>query len=173
MSDTASWLADINSEANPVVVTLSAEGHQAMLDEGHHAACSAINHHLGHANWEFSRHEIWPRQTPEFPPVWSVREAGCDLDILAWVDPGLHWLDGHFPGQPIVPGVALLHWTGILGQRFFERPLGCRQLKRVKFQAPVRPDTLLHLTLKNEPDRHQVAFRISSFDGRHAAGVLQ
>ena len=56
---------------------------------------------------------------------------------------------GHFPGNPIVPGVVLLDEAthalamahGLLGR--------CCEVKSVKFLSPVGPDTLL--TIQYEP----------------------
>jgi len=52
------------------------------------------------------------------------------------------WFSGHFPGEPILPGMALVHlvWQAIVrdaGKRSEEIKLDT--LKRVRFTQPVRP----------------------------------
>ncbi|WP_041646629.1 3-hydroxyacyl-ACP dehydratase FabZ family protein [Aromatoleum aromaticum] len=50
---------------------------------------------------------------------------------------------GHFPGQPILPGVVLLGWaTGALGIALGRRVPPC-QIAAAKFLQPVSPGTSL------------------------------
>lgn len=60
---------------------------------------------------------------------------------------------GHFPGQPILPGVVLLDAAlNALAERQ-GRPadLAAAQLKSVKFLSPVRPGELLTLHYMDSP----------------------
>ena len=49
-------------------------------------------------------------------------------------------LPGHFPGNPIVPGVVLLShvWDSI--RRQTSEPVSCTGLPNIKFLSPLRPD---------------------------------
>lgn len=60
------------------------------------------------------------------------------------------WFSGHFPGEPILPGVALIHlvWQAIVrstGEKNEEIVLGT--LKRVRFTQPVRPGEKLSVLI--------------------------
>lgn len=48
-------------------------------------------------------------------------------------------LDGHFPGNPIVPGVVLLTELLRAVETEFNRPIQVREFRAVKFVAPLRP----------------------------------
>lgn len=52
-------------------------------------------------------------------------------------------LAGHFPGNPLVPGVVLL--DALLARIRERRPGGIRSLSSVKFLAPVRPEESIRL----------------------------
>lgn len=54
-------------------------------------------------------------------------------------------LPGHFPGQPIVPGVVLLDRLADTVQREWGMRLGT--LPQVKFLRPLRPDETAALTI--------------------------
>ncbi len=70
-------------------------------------------------------------------------------------------VEGHFPGDPIVPGVSQL--VDIVQARIHEgwpalaRPSG---MKRVKFLAAIRPGDRLQLVLTRKPGAHSVKFEI-------------
>ena len=59
-------------------------------------------------------------------------------------------LPGHFPGDPMVPGVVLLDTAATLAQG-----AGCRRItgiRAAKFKSPLRPGTscLIHLSTRND-----------------------
>lgn len=46
--------------------------------------------------------------------------------------------EGHFPGNPLVPGALLLQWISAHACKAFNRQIG--GVKQMKFLAPVRPN---------------------------------
>lgn len=56
-------------------------------------------------------------------------------------------LPGHFPGQPVVPGVLLLDRIIDAAQAWLGHPISVRSLPQVKFVAPLLPDKDAHLEL--------------------------
>ncbi len=78
-------------------------------------------------------------------------------------------LPGHFPGNPLVPGVVLLDEVLALAEA--RRPGTLRSLPAVKFLAPVRPGERLRVRLEFEGARARfTAFRESTpvFEGSFA-----
>ncbi|MFZ5482494.1 MAG: hydroxymyristoyl-ACP dehydratase [Myxococcota bacterium] len=67
---------------------------------------------------------------------------------------------GHFDGDPLVPGAALLEWVA--------REAGLARFTRVRFVAPVRPGEAVALELARDGDR--VRFTIRGEDGLRARG---
>lgn len=53
--------------------------------------------------------------------------------------------DGHFPGNPICPGVAYVFVAERLACRFAGKPLVLKRLKRTKFFAPTAPGDILNV----------------------------
>ena len=66
-------------------------------------------------------------------------------------------LAGHFPGNPIVPGVVLLGEVLELVGESLGQSFMLAQVPSVKFHSPLRPDEPLHLTFNILPD-HVVTF---------------
>lgn len=56
-------------------------------------------------------------------------------------------LPGHFPGNPLVPGVVLLAMIIETTERWHEGKAGVKGMPAVKFIAPMRPDKVVMLSL--------------------------
>ncbi len=66
-------------------------------------------------------------------------------------------LDGHFPGQPILPGLAQVHWAWSLASRYFPLPSAAQSLLQLKFSRVIRPGDELELHFDSAPG--SLAFR--------------
>jgi 3-hydroxymyristoyl/3-hydroxydecanoyl-(acyl carrier protein) dehydratase len=90
---------------------------------------------------------------------------------LVLVDEGHPCLPGHFPGQPLVPGVRILEqvaralraWRGQRLSRVLE----------AKFMAPLLPDQSAQLQLDPAADAARVTFRIERDGIVLARGVVE
>lgn len=56
------------------------------------------------------------------------------------------FLDGHFPGQPILPGVMQLHWVMTHVQSLV--PCQLQRVVQLKFVSPIKPPCQLRLQLR-------------------------
>jgi 3-hydroxyacyl-[acyl-carrier-protein] dehydratase len=76
-------------------------------------------------------------------------------------------LPGHFPGQPLVPGVVLLALVHEQAQARLAFSPGASRWLRIKFLAPVLPDQPLVIEL--EGDSQAFSFQIQSSTGQAVA----
>jgi 3-hydroxyacyl-[acyl-carrier-protein] dehydratase len=67
-------------------------------------------------------------------------------------------LPGHFPGNPVVPGVVLLNEIMDSLGRMVEQPVHVTELPSVKFLSPLRPGEALTICLVQE-ESGQALFR--------------
>jgi acyl-CoA synthetase (AMP-forming)/AMP-acid ligase II len=112
---------------------------------------------------------LFQPDTPTFE--WIERgetQAVAALDIRA----DLRVFDGHFPGTPVLPGVAQLDWAIRLGTEAFAIELRFLRAEQLKFQQPVLPPLALRLHLEWQPGAGRLAFRYVSDAGTHASGRL-
>lgn len=70
---------------------------------------------------------------------------------------------GHFPGNPITPGVLTMQMVRECASRRIGRDLCYTAVKNCRFAAMVRPGDLLELTLQTESVDDVVKLRASLF----------
>jgi 3-hydroxymyristoyl/3-hydroxydecanoyl-(acyl carrier protein) dehydratase len=86
-----------------------------------------------------------------------VTRQKLDLQI-----PAVHpCFDGHFPGNPLVPGALLLQWIqALVEEQFPGRQIA--EVRSMKFLAPVLPGT--HLGVEIDPKQNG-DLRVRAFSG--------
>ena len=72
------------------------------------------------------------------------------------------WFSGHFPDNPILPGIAQLKMVVDLLAEEFAGKLYVTGLSRVKFRKIVKPDEMLDIHITSSNTENQYIFRITS-----------
>ena len=88
-----------------------------------------------------------PDADHRFPRILSLTDDGHDIRIRVDVSQGLCWFRGHFPNQPVLPGVVQLHWAVIIVQACFGFSAVPTEIKRLKFKKIVTPPQVLELSV--------------------------
>lgn len=55
------------------------------------------------------------------------------------------WFSGHFPQEPILPGIAQLHLVFVVINELNHGKLSILGLKKIRFRQVVRPEEVLHI----------------------------
>jgi len=79
--------------------------------------------------------------------------APNNLEACACVPIDSVWFGGHFPGEPILPGIALVHsvYEAIVKDAANRgEAVQISSLKRIRFTGPVRPGEKMALCLTRE-----------------------
>jgi 3-hydroxyacyl-[acyl-carrier-protein] dehydratase len=90
--------------------------------------------------------------------------SGASLNSLSAetrLPPESPWFSGHFPGNPILPGVAVLAMVAEMVRYAEEKKKGKVRIsgvKRVRFKQPVKPNELLFIEVSCDG-----ADRVSSY----------
>jgi len=80
----------------------------------------------------------------------------------------LYYLQGHFPGKPILAGVVQLHWAIQLARTVFASLNNFKGIEALKFHRIIEPNTPLTLVLTTG----KLHFSFSSDLGMHSQGRL-
>jgi len=100
------------------------------------------------------------------------RHSGKEEHVVLALSPEDFCFQGHFPGNPIVPGVTQVDWAIGFAQEAFG-PLGAFQgMVKLKFTDFTRPGERLELYLAYDRAKGSLTFRYQAQGIRKSAGVL-
>ena len=92
----------------------------------------------------------------------KVIEKTDDKITLEFVIPETSdFFDGHFPEYKLLPAVAQFEVVTRFSKKYFGTARYVPNIKRIKFSAPIRPDTKVHLELTYKAEKQLVQFTLS------------
>ncbi|MDP2877072.1 MAG: hypothetical protein Q8O00_12870 [Holophaga sp.] len=109
---------------------------------------------------------------PNIMPTVLRRESGPEEEFVLALEPEHLVFQGHFPGNPILPGVMQVDWAVRLGTIAFG-PLGdFIGINNLKFMDLVRPGEQLSVFLAFDAPAGKLAFRYEGPDKRKSSGTI-
>lgn len=97
-------------------------------------------------------------------------DDGVELDLLLPAD--LFYFKGHFPGSPILPGVAQIDWAVKLADHHLGTGIGSAQNFRTKFRRIIGPDHEVTLALRVPKGKAQLNFEYRDADDLLSSGTV-
>ncbi|WP_411725916.1 AMP-binding protein [Methyloglobulus sp.] len=107
-----------------------------------------------------------------FPQLQFFSQQDDCVELSLRMQADLLYFAGHFPGQPILPGVTQLAWAEKYGKIFFSitQPFSCMEV--IKFKKIIRPGDKLTLQLRWNEGSGKLYFDFSSRIQSHSSGRL-
>lgn len=104
--------------------------------------------------------------------------TGSRIRASACVPADSAWYDGHFPGNPILPGIAILALVeeAILAAEAEQKsPVVMTGVGRVRFRLPVKPDDPIILDIVRQQRKDGLAYEFTVSLGEEPActGVMK
>ncbi|OGP91240.1 MAG: hypothetical protein A2031_10325 [Deltaproteobacteria bacterium RBG_19FT_COMBO_43_11] len=84
-----------------------------------------------------------------------------EIEALAYASMDSPWFSGHFPGEPILPGIALVHMAEQAIQQHADNrgeQVQIYALKRIRFVQPVRPGETISINISSEEVGEEILF---------------
>jgi 3-hydroxyacyl-[acyl-carrier-protein] dehydratase len=95
------------------------------------------------------------------------------LSASAEVKPDSPWFSGHFPGNPILPGIAQLALVFEAIKQGAADDLRISSVRRVRFKQIVKPDDRLEITVQSiSKSPFSYSFRIMLKDEVACSGMM-
>ncbi|MGB9098693.1 3-hydroxyacyl-ACP dehydratase FabZ family protein [Erwinia sp.] len=92
------------------------------------------------------------------PVELSCQQQADKVELELKVEADLFWFRGHFPTQPILPGVAQLDWVMHYGLSLLAPGKQFSAIENIKFQQPILPGKTLKLTLSWQEAKNWLLF---------------
>jgi hypothetical protein len=113
-----------------------------------------------------------PAKPDILPPSEVLLLSDTEAELSLDLDQSLVWFQGHFPGCPILPGVAQIHLSRVFAERLWHMAPGSSDVLRVKFRMLIRPGDRVRLHLWRDVNKATIRFRFEN-DGLPASeGVI-
>lgn len=92
---------------------------------------------------------------PTEPPLTIVRREGDSIEFAFRVEEQLFQLQGHFPNEPILPGVAQIDWAAKFARRYLGMEGDIIRVGQLKFTQIIAggSDVRLHLDWRRDAGR--------------------
>ncbi len=103
--------------------------------------------------------------------LYCCHEANT-LRLDLWVSGKLIYFDGHFPEQPILPGVAQLAWVEHYGKLFFAIDRPFLTMEVIKFKKIIQPEMSVILQLEWKAETGKLYFELNSAADSHSSGRM-
>jgi predicted hotdog family 3-hydroxylacyl-ACP dehydratase/3-hydroxymyristoyl/3-hydroxydecanoyl-(acyl carrier protein) dehydratase len=87
------------------------------------------------------------------PELLALERETAGLRARARVPADLVFLEGHFPGHPLVPGFVQVHWVMELARRELAVASPPAAIEVLKFRAPLLPEQAFEIGLRASPRR--------------------
>ncbi len=71
------------------------------------------------------------------------------------------FFDGHFPEYKLLPAVAQFEVVTRFSRKYLGSQRYVPNIKRIKFSAPIRPDTKIHLDLSKNEAKSSISFTMA------------
>lgn len=106
------------------------------------------------------------------PDVIELTKDTDRIQVELYIRPDLHYFSGHFPGDPILPGVIQVDWVMSFSVEAFKIPEDIQAMEVLKFRKIIQPGDKVILTINYNRDMNKLAFSYDSLKGCHSSGRL-
>ena len=102
-----------------------------------------------------------------------MRVAPDSAEIRIEFTPDMIWFEGHFPEQPVLPGIAQVHMATLWAERVWNWKSTFGNLSQLKFRRVMQPGDIALLHLVRFPERQRLKFAYRLNDVVASEGIVE
>ncbi len=108
----------------------------------------------------------------DWPDTSMLDLQETELTMRCLIPPELIYFEGHFPNNPILPGIVQVHWAEAYGRQHLAIEGVFDRLEVIKFQQVIAPAATVDLTLRYDARKAKLHFCYESERGPHSSGRI-
>ncbi|MCI4644121.1 MAG: AMP-binding protein [Hyphomonadaceae bacterium] len=101
-----------------------------------------------------------------------VRGQSMEAEVCFDAVPTLPWFAGHFPGQPILPGLSEVHIAVTVAEELWAVRPGTHSINRLKFNRVIQPGDRIVMQLSFDDAKKRLTFKLSTNGESVASGTI-
>ncbi len=105
-------------------------------------------------------------------PLTEIEAHETEASVGLHLSDSMPWFEGHFPGQPILPGIAQVHMAMQAAQQIWDWQPEGSNLMKLKFKRVARPGDHLSLHLRRDIGKALLWFRFERDGTETASGRI-
>ena len=111
---------------------------------------------------------------PGFYTIDSIEEIDGGIVGHIKLDPAHDLYKGHFPDQPVVPGVMQLQIVKEIFEKYLGKNLSIKKVRQIKYMIPIIPDDYHRLSFELKfKNTSTIVFQITSGDALFSKGSVE
>lgn len=114
----------------------------------------------------------WAKSLTE-PEIRTETVSPDRVELTLFLPADLFQFKGHFPDQPILPGVAQLDWAARLSERYFGHSGNFRKLGQLKFSKLISAGKTVTLRLHHMTEKRRIQFSYEIGEEVCSSGFLE
>jgi hypothetical protein len=115
---------------------------------------------------------MFDKESVKWPKIVSENVFNGKAKIQCCIQDELIYFDGHFEGNPVLPGIVQIHWAEAFGRRLFALSGQFKHLEVIKFQKIIVPGYTVIITLEYDDTKNKLLFQYESEKGIHSSGRI-
>lgn len=116
--------------------------------------------------------KMFEKEPIRFPEVKDESVTGNEVTIKCRIPSELVYFNGHFDSNPILPGIAQVHWAESFGRNRLAVTGRFLRLEVVKFQQVIVPESDVTILLAYDAEKNKLSFKYESDKGVHSSGRI-
>ncbi len=93
-----------------------------------------------------------------------INKTDNEISLEFVIPASSDFYDGHFPQYKLLPAVAQFEVITRFSRKYFGTQRYVPNIKRIKFSAPIKPETKIHLDLVYKKEKSTVTFNMADAD---------
>ena len=115
---------------------------------------------------------LFDKEPVKWPEITREHVSDTEANIQCVIQKELIYFDGHFEGNPVLPGVVQVHWAEAFGRRLLKLSGQFKCLEVIKFQKIIVPGHSINIILKYDDAKDKLSFKYESEKGVHSSGRI-